>query len=319
MRFKDNQFVLIPQPVKMFSFKALVFVAIIAVTAGKVVDIHTNEIDGSGDVGFDNAYKKIMELADTIVDEIKKDPKAQQANIVFSIYPLIKRSFDPKCMSDNQKLHHFDAKYIELANKLDHLTDSEKIEIAFIHLSTAVRCAKKIKPINEFLFDFVMSFGHLVRAFKDEPELADIKKYLRCANNYVVTKKFWDNVKYPIDYEFINDEEKTECEALKTMLHDAINDTGDLPEEIGHFVSDCLKKSTQDSIDYAVKFLLLLQVDLTPEQRDHEFDSFFNGNIKMFDDQVSCAYELIKKIDETKVAMFKDVVQDKVSSLNLPF
>lgn len=148
---------------KIFKFIALVGFAIIASTVANFVDITTNEII-AGDQTFDDAFKKINNLFDKFLEMAEIPP------LVRAFTPLFIRSINTTCMHDNLKNHKFDAKFEDLANRFKSLTNSEKRELAYIHLVTSIRCTKKICAINEFLFDFFLSFDHIVRAFKVETE-----------------------------------------------------------------------------------------------------------------------------------------------------
>lgn len=296
----------------MFKFITLVGLAIIASTAAKVIDFTTNEIS-TGDQSFDDAYKHLLGH----IDKLLEIP-GEVSPLFGTILPLVIRSVDTKCMHDNLKLHKFDAKFVDLANRFETLTKAGERELFYIHVVTSFRCTKKLRPINEFLFDFFLSFGHIVRAFKDEPELAEYQGYLRCANNYVVTHKLWDVVKYPIDYE-LKTEEAEMCSSVKTMIGDFIKTMDQIAPEAQDLITECLKTTTQDMIDFFVKYFLLLQVELTPEQRDQEFETYYKDYLKLYDEQVTCAYDFVTKIDDEKVNKIQAEIESKKSQLNLPF
>lgn len=261
--------------------RVLIFVAIIA--SFTVISVDTSS---SGDQKFDGAFNKVMEdLQKKIASGELRPPQSHLLTICM-------RSIDTKCMRETQELHKFKDIYIELANKISDwksLTEIQKNEFISIQVLTSFRCSNKLKPISRFIFDFVQSFGPIVRAFVNETELVEYKNELKCANNYAVKKKLWDIVKYPVEYE-LNVNELAKCDAEITQFKAEIQRI-----TFNHLNTnkECMKQAVEDTIDSLLKVVLLMQVEMTSEQRNQEVERFHGGIIELYDRRVTCAHNFI--------------------------
>lgn len=294
----------------MFKFKILVLFTVITAIACNVIDISANEVEHAADRDLENAYKN---STDFLIKVIPND-LAQEHPIVMNIIKMFERSIDLKCKTKTLKTYKFDEKYVDYMKRLDQTTPASEIrELAFMDIITSYKCSNKLRLTDNFVFDLMMSFGHLYRAFKDEPELSLFVKFaVKCANNYVVNQKLWDLEKYPIDYE-LDELDSVECQGTKTFVEQLMgNDVEDenFTELKDLLSADCWKESRQYSFDLVLRTILLVQINLTAEQRQHESDKFFKLNMDKFDEQAICMHDILKKIDDDKLKSINKLFKD---------
>lgn len=267
----------------MFNLKFFIFLAVIAL--GKTASVN---ISTSGDQAFDDAFKKMY---DDFQNDVLKGEITPPASSLLKIYI---QSIDAKCMKKTQELFNFTARFIELANRIDEkeeFTVAEKRDLTTIQVLTSFKCSDKLRPITETVFDLVQSFGHILRAFKDEPELAEYQKYLRYANNYAVTRNMWDVKKYPVEYELTADE----TEQWKN-IEDQVAGVSNLimfdeKFESLDFAMKCLRKFLPNLIDPTLRLVLSMQVKMTTEQKREQFNRFFSDTSNFYDQTIACTFK----------------------------
>lgn len=165
-------------------------------------------------------------------------------------------------------------------------TSKEETSLVYILLKISIPCSNKSRPVSDFVFDALMSLGHLVRAFKDEPEIQKYTKTpLKCLNAYAVKNKLINAAEYPIDYKLNSETDETEtCTELFAFAIGLLNEFMDDEPE-------CMKVFIRKRVDNWLRAILLLQVKLTPEQRKIESDRWFNDEMELIKNEGTCALQ----------------------------
>lgn len=177
------------------------------------------------------------------------------------------RSIDRECIFTNYKsrnmLDHLN--YDKIANR----RDSNSLAL-YAFVNVAAICSSKTDTILQFLFENLMTHQILYKAFIDDPEFSDEKSLLTCANNYAVENLLIDPNVYDINYT-VDDEMLKRCSNITSIIkvYGAI---------LHSKISQQFKKNSLDEIkmemkNFALKYFILVQVDLTPEQKQQERDN----------------------------------------------
>jgi hypothetical protein len=228
---------------------------------------------------------------------------------VVTLSDILLNSIDEKCAEEKLQNLDWTETFNNLTSRIDNLNEKEQIGLHLMYAGIGSICTSKNRPILEFFFDAIMSFGHLVRAFMNEPELSEYFFYLRCANNYAINENIWDNKKYPINFK-LQDEELVECSLLKTIVDSHIEEMKDLSsEEEGD--EECLEKSLRGTLAFALRTLLLTQVDLTSEDKQIEKEIFIKENNRLNEESMICMYEPMK--NAIYMALYADESEENTS------
>lgn len=190
-----------------------------------------------------------------------------------------------------QKLN-FTEKFADFSIRYEELNALEEITFPLMYVSVGSLCSNKVRAVEEFVFDFIMSFGHLVRAFMNEPLLQKEFFFLRCANKYAVEKKIWDISKYPINMK-LSEEEMDKCEsttaATVAFLKEAKLDSEEDMDE-------CEQKIAERLAPLVLKLALLTQVELSAEAKEVEKQNFITEENEVSEEAISCVFKLIKTV-----------------------
>lgn len=197
---------------------------------------------------------------------------------------IFERSIDMECAVDEIKQKGFTQKLADLTNKNVRLNKHEELQLAIIMVKSGMKCSTKTRPLTAFMFDAVMSFGHIVRAFKDEPELTEQNFMMRCANDYAV-KKNLINQEYNFDRQMKNTNEEQKCNDFETKTVQMMMMY--LPAE-----PKCIRQQAEKNFEMALRTVLLTQVELTTEQRKIEMNRFHDSMMIVLDDDATCELEV---------------------------
>lgn len=284
----------------MLKFTALFFLAVITLAASHV-SYNIDKIKSSGDPNFDRTYKKFIRSLEEFHNYYSK---SKGETSVFSIFI---RSVDMQCMKDNNKLHNFQKYYKKHSDRISELgkgSSDEKDQLFILHFVRSFRCTKKLRQISDLVFKSFALLSDAAQIIKDEPELAMVRGYLRCANNYAVTNNMWDIKKYPVDYE-MEDFEAAQCESMKEMVEEVfdVDEEGSgVGEDLRSLDTECSRKMIKEIVDFIFKSVLFLQVQMTHEQSEREIKTFYDGLVKFYDENFVCLYDIITSFgDEYKL------------------
>lgn len=266
----------------MNTLRISILFAIFAVVYSRSVDNSEVTITNSGDI---QSIKKGFKLVESMLNDNFEGTTIENPGSFLAIFT---RSVDMNCAVEQL------GKPQEIKDTLNEIlniegrkrTTKEETSLVYILLKISIPCSNKSRPVSDFIFDALMSLGHLVRAFKDEPE---IKKYtktpLKCLNAYAVKNKLINTAEYPIDYKLNNESDEAEtCAELEAYAIGLLNEFMDGEPE-------CMKVFIRKRVDNLLRTILLLQVELTPEQRKTESDRWFNDEMELIKNEGTCSLE----------------------------
>lgn len=242
----------------MICLKSVVSIALI-VTATSMVIEHGKVVED---------FRKIFQIFGDLSDEDLLESK----HIFAPFLEIFERSIDVECAAEKVKVYGLEEELANLTHQHKPLDKHGHWQLAFILLEAGLPCSSKTRPVTNFAFDFVMSFGHVVRAFKDEPEMMGYAMLLKCANNYAVKENLIDTNEYSIDHDLKSSEEEM-CTVLQMRVIEAMNkgNVGD--------VFDMKCKGPQRAVNSMLRTALLTQIELSPEQRKVELGKFYRAQI----------------------------------------
>lgn len=273
-------YIKISQSVCEFSREKMnIFVLVLTIIAFVSANVIENSIDSNSELiaiktNYIQGFQKVRKYLNENVH-----PKAGY------YYGIIERSIDIDCVAEKVKKYRLADNLAMLINDEHNDTKKMKNKLGFFYGKPLSVCSNKSHSISNTLFDLIMSFGHIVRAFKDEPELKEFTNYLSCANNYAVEKKLIHISMYTFDYENIDEADKDACHSIKIQLFEQMKsqfkDNADCWED----------KVEKLVIKFFLRTLLLLQIKMTPEQNQIELDRFYDDANEMSDEAAICANE----------------------------
>lgn len=203
---------------------------------------------------------------------------------VETILSIFERSIYPEeCIASRISDLEFEDLLSDLTSEGGIRNDNDELRLLFILLQAGIPCSDKTRPVNDFVFDLILSFGHIVRAFKDEPELSKFAMLLKCANNFGIENNIIDPSEYPVDRN--NPEEEYICEAIQNFFEEAMLE---MPE--------CLQIAVNRTIHNKVRTLILTQTEWTPEKLQFESLRHFHENMDILDEFGRCGIEIIDTI-----------------------
>jgi hypothetical protein len=269
----------------------LILIAVSSFVASKsVIDINEVQNNEIHDSNFPQTLEKAYTFFEDYING--KIPKDRFDVLVSSLLKIFKRSIDVKCAEEKFERFGWKTKFNKFLNQVDDLSESERAEVVVMYVEIGSLCSNKLGAIENFFFDALMALGHIVRAFKDEPELDEFTFYLRCLNKFAIDKKYWDFDDYELNTN-LNEIETLQCEGLTSNLEEIVRDKflkGIKPtngEDEVEFV-ECHKKSFEDSMKLSFKYILLTQVELTSEEKEAERTKFSKANRKLYEESLQC-------------------------------
>lgn len=265
---------------KRFVFLTATLITICSTVVSKSLEAYNEnekEIEGNLESG-------LKHLKSFLVEDV---------GAIAGYFAIFERSVDIKCAAEQLKS---DAKHKRIFNNLlskENRSRKEQVKFNFILLKATIPCSNKIRSVSNFVFDAIMSLGHLARAFKDEPEIREISNpNLKCLNYYAVSKGLFDVSQYelnPVDHKFENELHQINfCNRNNANVELLFN-------EILENEPECMRKLMRKSLDSLLRTVLLMQVELSPEQRKIEQTLFFDAEIEAIKQEGSCRLETLSR------------------------
>lgn len=193
-----------------------------------------------------------------------------------SLSSVLLRSIDKACVLNHYKNHG-------LVDKIPDFKNSKFSEIDLLILSGfAKACSSKIENMLSFVFEAFMSAHFLLEIYLHEPEFKEFNEMLMCANNYAFNNKYLDSEVYMINHT-LPAENETSCRLMiegveKEISHTQVTYQRYLPAE-------CVKEIFDDAKKILLKYALLIQIDLTAEQKK-ELRSKFIADVRKNDEKM---------------------------------
>lgn len=203
------------------------------------------------------------------------------------------RSVDKDCIVKEVEKNDL----VEAINLLGTKKGGEKslLETVMVLGFIAHTCSSKSDVHLSYAFDILMSHHGLLKAYIDEPELKEYADMLACANNYAVKHDILDPKVYTFNYE-LNDEQEESCMEWTEQASMIISEAKLATRE--KFSRACAIKVVDKINNFVLKYVLLIQVDMTVEQKQQERINFIEDHRRITDDVLQCAAKKTNKPSE---------------------
>jgi hypothetical protein len=263
-------------------FALIAVVALVAYVNCSASDIENVvpfiEEDGIRDINavFNIVYQRI--------EERSNNPES------FAI-KLIMDSIDKNCLLEQAKKYKVEHKIAEFrAGVIDKISASD-LTISQ-GLIIGYSCVKNIDKLLEFTFENFMTFHTLYKGFADEIALAPYVDKLRCVNAYAVNHKIVDAETFSFDTDVKNAEE---CEAGKEVARKIIDDSKQsvLEARMIRDIKECFQKLFTSAENFFLRYILLVQVEMTKDHSRNEKANFIKGFHSHFDNFLQCALSTV--------------------------
>lgn len=132
----------------------------------------------------------------------------------------------------------------------------------YTFVAISALCSTKTNAILEFAFENLMSYHTLLKAFIDDPEMAELYDILHCANKYAVDKGITVPHQYELNYNLKNETEE-ECAAMIANFDDSISMYEDITRD--QLEKPCTKKVFDEAKNFVTRNTLLIQVELNED------------------------------------------------------
>ena len=215
---------------------------------------------------------------------------------------IIVRSIDTKCMLNMYRNHSL----------IDEIYNVEKENYlqASIYAGIAVMCSSKTDILLNYFLDNLLAQRFLLEALINEPEMEKYREWLHCANVYAILTEIVDSTEFALKLN-MNDEQRSKCidwvDREVTEQFKSLNNP-DKP-------ATCDDNLMYSARQFAFKYGLLVQVEVTDVQKKNLRKSFSTDFHKFMDEVLECGTESIKtqeKFSQNYYELTKDDVDDDV-------
>jgi hypothetical protein len=215
-----------------------------------------------------------VKVFDRALEDINDQPwYPKQANLLF----------DKHCMYNKIK----DANLLKYLNK-DYIIEnrSDRTTALLVWLTVSMQCSDKSNAIVEFVFENLMTFHVLYKSIMKEPALRNYTHYVNYANKYAVDNHFIGETVHGTKVNIAVDNEDNYSE-FRELVNVA---TG--VAKIGarkEFMRTCAIGIVDDLEKLFAHTVLLIQFELTFDQKRKERENFVRGVKNFFDAILPCA------------------------------
>lgn len=282
----------------MIGIKVLIFVVGLTLVASKSV-VELSEV-GTNDISVDLENSIFAKNEKVFKKDFKNILSSQRVKDAIGqlLFDIFSDSIGKKCANQKTNKLNFSSDFLAYINGAEG-EEKEKITSAVVYISVGLMCSNKVRPFKEFVFDAVMSVGHLVRAFVNEPLLEDYMLYLRCANKYAVDNNIWDNSTYPVNTRLSEDEHFV-CDMSLSEIKELIKDQ-EINSKIGQSkfgnldkIEECNKKAQEETMKFWLRTVLLTQVELTAEARETEKQKYIAQSDELTEEGFNCLSQMFE-------------------------
>lgn len=198
------------------------------------------------------------------------------------------KSVDKRCMLNEYKKRSL---FNQLLNK--NAFNGKMAVVANAALfNTAAMCSNKTDAILTFMFENLMTFELLVRAFVDDPTYKEYADIVTCANSYAFEKRIINPRANNINHTL----REGTVKICMTLIRRVDSLTERLKLQVPqYFKSECPVKLFGIAKRFIVKNILLVQVQLNQEQKLHERNNFIADARKIMEEIVECVHQEAKR------------------------
>jgi hypothetical protein len=191
---------------------------------------------------------------------------------------LLYPSFDRQCILD---------KYKE-KNMTERIPSDRSEADGVMFWSVAFTCSSKLDILLETAFDMLMSHHPLIKAFFADPAYDKYLQLLICANSHAVDSNILDSSVYDFKHE-VSPQNQDECNDLIDRKNEWISE---MRAEIRkQSKRPCSIRIATSMKQILVKNVLLVQVDLTDQQKNQEKSSLVKQTRQVLQDILTCSLQ----------------------------
>lgn len=212
-----------------------------------------------------------------IADQVKMIEKLSDDN---EFARSILKSIDQKCMLEKYKNYKFVNEMLtEAAFELDGFGSPENsVDPFIVFADIALMCSSKLDAVLRFAFSNLFSYSELLEAFREDEPFKEIIDDFVCYNNYAVKTNLLDPNTYPRLQDQPTNKTDAECDEAVEGLRKLVFESLEFFSEF--VVSDhrqCLRTEISEAAEkFFLKYILLIPLGLTDEQKLHEKKNFVN-------------------------------------------
>ena len=204
---------------------------------------------------------------------------------------LFVNSLDVECILTQYEKHNLTDKIISTIDiKSDY---PEDLFHNIIFFDVVASCYNSFHVFLAFSFENLMTLKILVDGFIDNPAMEMHKNSLICINNLTIENDLWDESIYPLNSQLEVRSAMSCDELLGIWLFANMAIEGVIG---GAFNRQCVFPILKEAEILALKTAMLLQVNLTNDQKDLEKNNFIDKIHKICDDILVCAAQPPEKL-----------------------
>lgn len=223
----------------------------------------------------------IQKISETI-ERIGKNANSMEEKIPFHFF---RDSVDKTCMLNKYKDRNITDKLMSDSFVNDGATQ-------FIFYDTAIICSTHADALAESAFNVIMSPHILVQALINDSKYSKYTDMLTCANGYAVENNILDASVYDINHQVL---EKNQ-EACDDLLEEKNQFTLTLATKVREaFERPCVLRVYQELEKLLIRTVLLVQVELSEEQKQNEKLDFIKKLRKLLDNFLVCLMQRKRK------------------------
>lgn len=188
------------------------------------------------------------------------------------------KSTDRQCIANKFNEHGLQDLILNL--------DLGRVDTGLAFISSVVLCHPKTDVVLHFLFENLMTNSILYKAFIDDPAVQDYTSYIWCANKYAISKSYLENSVYGSNVKVSADNDEM-CGETIMMSELAINS---VKSEIQRKLNKlCVNESFKGVQKLLIRAILMIQFDLSAEQKQQEREKFVKGFRAVLEDIFKCS------------------------------
>lgn len=239
-----------------------------------------NSVSSSHTSADEIAKEKLNNIYEEARQNIEKQGEAMRMPGLVLLH-----SVDRTCVFNHYKNHG-------LISKIPNLRASELTHTDLVILiGFAKACSSKTEYFIEFIFEAFMSTHFLLEVFVNEPEFKEVSDMFICANDYAVRNNYLDPKVYKINHTLPSGAE----ENCKMMIEKVEQGIEYAQSEYRRFMSaECVNEIFDDAKNMLLKYALLVQIELTGEQKKDLRDKFVKEVRENDEKLVVCTEQSLK-------------------------
>ncbi|CRK90271.1 CLUMA_CG003982, isoform A [Clunio marinus] len=225
-----------------------------------------------------------VKVDESLIEKINfalDDFKRLERNVKFrnrkQLFPFVPQAIDKQCVLNRYKK-------LNISDKIPSKTSGKNIYEPTMTIFVFMRkiCSKNLDKYLRHTFESVMSdhFKLDLKAFIEDPQVLEL---LTCTNYFAVRNGIIDPSVYKINYNLSSSEAEAEC--LSRNLGNSNHLFKMMKSDFPEISKKLLGPEILKEIDFFfLKNFLLLQVEMTFEQKQHEMKNYVSGGRKIIED-----------------------------------